>query len=90
MPRGPGPWLTDEIARNALTLVTDPFGNYVVQYVLDLNVEHMVRKVRRGPQRGGGLEIPQPPNPGGGWLVARQHWWHVPLGGRPTSWVGCS
>jgi hypothetical protein len=38
-------WLTDEIARNALTLVTDPFGNYVVQYVLDLNVEHMVRKV---------------------------------------------
>lgn len=29
--------LVAEITFNALTLVQDPFGNYVVQYVLDLN-----------------------------------------------------
>jgi len=29
--------LVTEITYNALTLVQDPFGNYVVQYVLDLN-----------------------------------------------------
>lgn len=28
--------LVAEIVRHALTLVQDPFGNYVVQYVLDL------------------------------------------------------
>lgn len=38
-------YLTDEIARNAFSLVTDPFGNYVVQYVLDLNMDQMIRKV---------------------------------------------
>jgi hypothetical protein len=29
--------LVNEITYNALTLVQDPFGNYVVQYILDLN-----------------------------------------------------
>ncbi|PWN93048.1 ARM repeat-containing protein, partial [Acaromyces ingoldii] len=29
--------LVSEITYNALTLVQDPFGNYVVQYILDLN-----------------------------------------------------
>lgn len=29
--------LVQEITYNALTLVQDPFGNYVVQYILDLN-----------------------------------------------------
>jgi hypothetical protein len=29
--------LVNEITFNALTLVQDPYGNYVVQYILDLN-----------------------------------------------------
>lgn len=28
--------MVDEIINNALTLVQDPYGNYVVQYVLEL------------------------------------------------------
>ncbi|KHJ35245.1 putative rna-binding protein [Erysiphe necator] len=30
-------WLIRQISNNAYTLVQDPFGNYVVQYILDLN-----------------------------------------------------
>lgn len=30
-------WLIRQISDNAFTLVQDPFGNYVVQYILDLN-----------------------------------------------------
>jgi hypothetical protein len=30
-------WLIRQISNNAFTLVQDPFGNYVVQYILDLN-----------------------------------------------------
>ncbi len=30
-------WLVRMISNNAFTLVQDPFGNYVVQYILDLN-----------------------------------------------------
>jgi hypothetical protein len=30
-------WLIGQITENALRLVTDPFGNYVVQYIIDLN-----------------------------------------------------
>jgi hypothetical protein len=30
-------WLVDRITENATTLVVDPFGNYVVQYIIDLN-----------------------------------------------------
>ncbi|KAJ8507226.1 hypothetical protein ONZ45_g10384 [Pleurotus djamor] len=32
--------LVNEITSNALTLVQDPYGNYVVQYILDLNDSH--------------------------------------------------
>ncbi|KAK0651430.1 armadillo-type protein [Cercophora newfieldiana] len=30
-------WLIECITNNAVTLVQDPFGNYVVQYIIDLN-----------------------------------------------------
>lgn len=30
--------IVNEIIQNALSLVQDPFGNYVVQYVLDLGI----------------------------------------------------
>jgi hypothetical protein len=30
-------WLIGQISNNAFNLVQDPFGNYVVQYILDLN-----------------------------------------------------
>jgi hypothetical protein len=30
-------WLIGQISNNAYSLVQDPFGNYVVQYILDLN-----------------------------------------------------
>jgi hypothetical protein len=30
-------WLIRQISNNAIQLVQDPFGNYVVQYILDLN-----------------------------------------------------
>jgi len=30
-------WLISRITENAVTLVQDPFGNYVVQYIIDLN-----------------------------------------------------
>lgn len=30
-------WLIQQISNNAYVLVQDPFGNYVVQYILDLN-----------------------------------------------------
>ena len=33
--------LVNEITNNGLTLVKDPYGNYVVQYVLDLNYARM-------------------------------------------------
>ncbi|KAI1004792.1 Pumilio domain-containing protein [Podosphaera aphanis] len=33
-------WLIRQISNNAYVLVQDPFGNYVVQYILDLN-EHV-------------------------------------------------
>ena len=33
--------LVNEITNNGLTLVKDPYGNYVVQYVLDLNYPRM-------------------------------------------------
>jgi hypothetical protein len=34
--------LINEIIKNALTLVQDPYGNYVVQYVLDLPFPNLV------------------------------------------------
>lgn len=37
--------LVKEITRHALPLVQDPFGNYVVQYVLDLNDPHFSEAV---------------------------------------------
>mmetsp|Transcript_41427 Transcript_41427/g.67226 ORF Transcript_41427/g.67226 Transcript_41427/m.67226 type:complete len:777 (+) Transcript_41427:101-2431(+) len=37
--------LVSEIIVNAQTLVQDPFGNYVVQYVLDLGVPAFIREV---------------------------------------------
>ena len=37
--------LVDEIAANALSLSQDPFGNYVVQYVLELNLTAPSAKV---------------------------------------------
>ncbi|CDR87231.1 related to PUF4-member of the PUF protein family [Sporisorium scitamineum] len=39
--------LVAEITYNALTLVQDPFGNYVVQYVLDLSVPRFTDAVVR-------------------------------------------
>jgi hypothetical protein len=42
-------WLIRQISDNAYILVQDPFGNYVVQYILDLNepvfTEPLVRNV---------------------------------------------
>lgn len=32
-------WLVECITKNAVTLIQDPFGNYVVQYIIDLNQE---------------------------------------------------
>jgi len=32
-------WLIESITKNAVALVQDPFGNYVVQYIIDLNQE---------------------------------------------------
>jgi len=37
--------LVREITSNALILVQDPFGNYVVQYVLDLNLDGLVHEL---------------------------------------------
>ncbi|KAI8885768.1 ARM repeat-containing protein [Backusella circina FSU 941] len=39
--------LANEIARHALTLVQNPFGNYVVQYVLELGVSDYTESVIR-------------------------------------------
>lgn len=39
--------LVQEITYNALTLVQDPFGNYVVQYILDLNDARFTEAVVR-------------------------------------------
>ncbi|KAF9487698.1 ARM repeat-containing protein [Pleurotus eryngii] len=39
--------LVNEITFNALTLVQDPYGNYVVQYILDLNDSHFSDAVIR-------------------------------------------
>jgi len=43
-------WLIQRITENAVTLVQDPFGNYVVQYIIDLNeplfTEPLVRQFR--------------------------------------------
>lgn len=39
--------LVQEITYNALTLVQDPFGNYVVQYILDLNDARFTEAVIR-------------------------------------------
>eukprot|EP01063_Lacrimia_lanifica_P000144 TRINITY_DN1005_c0_g1_i1.p1 TRINITY_DN1005_c0_g1~~TRINITY_DN1005_c0_g1_i1.p1 ORF type:complete len:803 (+),score=194.47 TRINITY_DN1005_c0_g1_i1:270-2678(+) len=37
--------LVAEVVKHALLLVQDPFGNYVVQYVLDMHVEHVTLSV---------------------------------------------
>jgi hypothetical protein len=37
--------LMNEITRNSLSLVQDAFGNYVVQYILDLNLEDICEKL---------------------------------------------
>lgn len=43
-------WLIQQITNHAITLVQDPFGNYVIQYVIDLNAacftEPVVRQFR--------------------------------------------
>ncbi|KAK2751378.1 hypothetical protein FQN55_001115 [Onygenales sp. PD_40] len=39
--------LIDQITNNAFTLVQDPFGNYVVQYILDLNEPHFIEPICR-------------------------------------------
>ena len=36
-------WLINCITSNAVTLVQDPFGNYVVQYIIDLNEDSFTR-----------------------------------------------
>ena len=41
--------LVDEVATNALALSQDPFGNYVVQYVLELGLTAPSAKVRQNP-----------------------------------------
>ncbi|KAK1761407.1 Pumilio y domain family member 4 [Echria macrotheca] len=40
-------WLVECITKNAVTLVQDPFGNYVVQYIIDLNQEVFTEPVVR-------------------------------------------
>jgi len=40
-------WLIDMITRNSVTLVQDPFGNYVVQYIIDLNQDNFTEPVVR-------------------------------------------
>jgi len=40
-------WLVECITNNAVTLVQDPFGNYVVQYIIDLNQEVFTEPVVR-------------------------------------------
>jgi len=40
--------LIQEITKNALTLVQDPYGNYVVQYVLELPFPDLVDSLARG------------------------------------------
>ena len=44
--------------RNARKLVSDPFGNYVVQYVLDLNQPHLTLGVVQAL-----IALPLPPAP---------------------------
>ncbi|KKZ64637.1 hypothetical protein EMCG_09445 [[Emmonsia] crescens] len=39
--------LIEQITNNAFTLVQDPFGNYVVQYILDLNEPHFIEPICR-------------------------------------------
>ena len=39
--------MVEEIARHALPLVQNPFGNYVVQYVLELGVTRYSESVIR-------------------------------------------
>jgi hypothetical protein len=39
--------LIHEITKNALTLVQDPYGNYVVQYVLELPFPNLVESLAR-------------------------------------------
>ncbi|ODH24185.1 hypothetical protein ACO22_05329 [Paracoccidioides brasiliensis] len=39
--------LIEQITKNAFTLVQDPFGNYVVQYILDLNERHFIEPICR-------------------------------------------
>ncbi|KAK0615811.1 armadillo-type protein [Bombardia bombarda] len=48
-------WLIDCITQHAVTLVQDPFGNYVVQYIIDLNEQTFTEPLVR--QFGG--RIPQ-------------------------------
>jgi hypothetical protein len=40
--------LIQDITKNALTLVQDPYGNYVVQYVLELPFPDLVDSLARG------------------------------------------
>ena len=40
-------WLIECITKNAVTLVQDPFGNYVVQYIIDLDQEAFTEPVVR-------------------------------------------
>lgn len=40
--------LIEEITKNALTLVQDAYGNYVVQYVLELPFPHLVHTLAGG------------------------------------------
>jgi hypothetical protein len=39
--------LVDQIEQHALVLVQDAFGNYVVQYILDLNIPDLPTKIVR-------------------------------------------
>jgi hypothetical protein len=40
--------LVDEVTKHALKLVTDPFGNYVVQYALDLGMDPVSQRIIQG------------------------------------------
>lgn len=50
--------LVNEIIRHALTLVQDPYGNYVVQYVLELGDAHFSDQlIRQFIGHIGGLSV---------------------------------
>lgn len=50
--------MVNEIIRNALTLVQDPYGNYVVQYVLELgDAQFSDQLIRQFIGHIGGLSV---------------------------------